>query len=107
MPKDEKKKFNFTTVKMAKVSYAGARRQDLATDLGYPLKKTDEEKAEPQDESEIMCHYYTGEEPHHCPGPMGDECHYVIKNGIMVMAHKCCHQRDQNGEKKTPKVMIR
>ena len=65
------------------------------------------EKAEPQSESEIMCHYYTGEEPHHCPGPMGDECHYVIKNGKMVMAHKRCHQRDQNGEKKTPKVMIR
>ncbi len=57
--------------------------------------------------TEIICYYYTGEEPHSCPGPMGNESHYVIKNGKMVMAHKRCHTRDQDGEKKTPKVMIR
>ncbi len=107
MPKDEEQKIRFITEPLAKVGYAGARKQDLVTDLGYPLKKTGEEKEEPQDESEIKGYYYTGEEPHHCPGPMGDESHYVIKNGKMVMAHKRCHQRDQNGEKKTPKVMIR
>ncbi len=100
MPKD--KKFSCTTVKMSSLSMAKAKMQDLATDPGF-----EEQKAEPQDESEIICHYYTGEEPHHCPGPMGDECHYVIKNGKMVMAHKRCHKRDQDGEKKTPKVMIR
>lgn len=70
-------------------------------------RAAEKEKAEPQDESEIICHYYTGEEPHDCPGPMGDECHYVIKNGRMVMAHKRCHKRDQGGVKKTPNVIIR
>ena len=53
----------------------------------------------------VACYYAYSDEK--CPGPMGDECHYVIKNGKMVMAHKRCHQRDQNGEKKTPTVMIR
>ncbi len=66
----------------------------------------EEEKAEPQTEADIICHYYTGHQGP-CPGAMGDECHYVIKNGKMVMAHKRCHTRDQDGEKKTPKVMIR
>lgn len=53
----------------------------------------------------MECYYFASDEK--CPGPMGDESHYVIKNGKMVMAHKRCHQRDQNGEKKTSKVMIR
>ena len=47
------------------------------------------------DESEIICYYYTGEEPHSCLGPMGDERHYVIKNGEMVLAHKRCHDKSQ------------
>lgn len=53
----------------------------------------------------VECYYFASDEK--CPGPMGDECHYVIKNGKMVMAHKRCHKRDQDGEKKTPNVMIR
>ncbi len=107
MPKDKEQKIRFITEPLAKEYCAGARRQDLATDLGYPLKESSEEKAEPQSESEIMCYYYTGEEPHHCPGPMGDERSYVIKNSKMVMAHRRCHKRDQDGEKKSAKVMIR
>jgi len=63
------------------------------------------EKAEPQDESDIICYYCTQEND--CPGPMGDERHYVIKNGNLVMAHQRCHKRDQDGEKKTPNVIIR
>ena len=46
-------------------------------------------------ESEIICYYYTGEEPHSCLGPMGDERHYVIKDGKMVLAHKRCHDKSQ------------
>ena len=72
----------------------------------YPQASEKEEKAEPQTEADIICHYYTGHLGA-CPGSMGNESHYVIKNGEMVMAHKRCHQRDQNGEKKSPKVMIR
>ena len=54
---------------------------------------------------EVACYYFASDEK--CPGSMGNESHYVIKNGKMVMAHKRCHTRDQNGEKKSPKVMIR
>ena len=66
--------------------------KDLATAADYSAKEN-EMKAEPQDESEIMCYYYTGEND--CPGPMGGERHYVIKNGEMVMAHKRCYERSQ------------
>lgn len=58
-------------------------------------------------ESETICYYYTGEEPHLCPGPMGDERSYVIKNGKLVLAHKRCHKRDSEGTKVTPNVIIR
>lgn len=57
--------------------------------------------------SETICYYYTGQEPHSCPGPMGDEAYYVIKGGKMVMAHKRCHKRAMEGTKVTPNVMIR
>ena len=60
-----------------------------------------------ENKSETICYYYTGQEPHTCPGPMGDESLYVIKNGKLVMAHSQCHKRDQDGEKKTPNVIIR
>ena len=36
---------------------------------------------------EIKCHY--------CQQPMGGECHYVIKAGVMVTAHKQCHAKSQ------------
>jgi len=54
------------------------------------------------DESEIICYYYTGEEPHDCPGPMGDERHYVIKGGELVLAHRRCQKRASEGVKKVP-----
>jgi len=69
------------------------------------LSAIEEEKAEPQDESEIMCCYH--EELKSCPGPMGDERSYVIKNGKLVMAHKDCQKRSEEGKKKTPSVIIR
>lgn len=75
----------------------------LATVADYSDKEAEEEKAEPCEAQD--CYYFVSDSK--CPGPMGDECHYVIKNGRMVMAHKRCHQRDQNGEKKTPNVIIR
>ena len=34
----------------------------------------------------------------YCKEPMGDECHYVIKNSELIMAHKKCHDRSQNEE---------
>ena len=46
------------------------------------------------DEGDIICHYYT-DHLGSCPGPMGDERHYVITGGKMVMAHKRCHDRSQ------------
>lgn len=75
---------------------AEVRTKELSTAADYSAKESNEMKAEPQDESEIICYYYTGEESHHCPGPMGDERHYVIKNGKMVMAHKRCHAKSQD-----------
>lgn len=79
--------------------------EGFASAADYSAKETSEMKAEPQDESEIICYYFT--RANSCPGPMGDERHYMIKNGNMVMAHKQCHKRDQDGEKKTPNVIIR
>lgn len=59
------------------------------------------------DESETICYYYTSEEPHNCPGPMGDERHYVIKESNLVMAHKRCYKRAMEGTKVTPNVIMR
>lgn len=106
MPKDKNKDTSIRGFGLT-AKEAEDRTKDLATAADYPEHGAEEEKAKPQDESEIICYYYTGEEPHHCPGPMGDERHYVIKNGNMVMAHRRCHKRDQDGEKKTPNVIIR
>jgi len=91
---------------------AEKRTKELTTAADYSNKEAAEkraenEKAEPKDESEIICHYYTGEEPHNCPGPMGDERHYVIKEGELVLAHKRCHKLASEGIKKTPNVIIR
>ena len=63
----------------------------------------------PKDEytSDTICYYYTGQEPHDCPGPMRDEVHYVIKGGKMVMAHSRCHKHAMEGVKVTPNVQIR
>jgi len=85
---------------------AEGKMRDLATAADYSNKETEEEKAEPKDESETICYYYTGEEPHICPGPMGDERSYVIKEGKLVMAHKRCQAKSTEG-KKTPSVIIR
>lgn len=68
------------------------------------LSAAAEEKAEPQDESEIMCYYHG--ELKECPGPMGDERSYVIIGDELVMAHKRCQQKSKEG-KKTPSVIIR
>ena len=108
MPKD--KDFGITMKEADARTKALAMAADstkLRRCYGKILIDKEYEKAEPQDGSEIICYYYTGQEPHSCPGPMGDECHYVIKNGNLVMAHKSCHKRDQDGEKKTPNVIIR
>ena len=70
-----------------------AKMRDMATAADYSAKESSEIKAEPQDESEIICYYFTREND--CPGAMGDERHYVIKNGKMVMAHKQCHAKSQ------------
>lgn len=86
---------------------AEGRTKELVTAADYSTKEAEEEKAEPKDESETICYYYTGEEPHSCPGPMGEERHYVIKAGKLVMAHKRCHKRAMEGTKKTPNVLIR
>lgn len=94
MPKD--KEFGLTGKEFE------ARTRDLAAD-----PTMEGEKAEPQDESEIMCCYWEPIPGCPCPGAMGDERHYVIKNGNLVMGHKRCHKRDQDGEKKTPNVIIR
>lgn len=96
MPKD--KDYGIT------MKEAEDRTKDLATAADPTMEG---EKAEPQDETQIMCYYWEPIPGCPCPGAMGDERHYVIKNGEMVMAHKQCHKRDQDGEKKTPNVIIR
>lgn len=103
MPKDKDTSIRGFGITMKE---AEANTKELSTVAVYSDKETEEEKAEPQTESDIICHYYTGELGD-CPGAMRDERHYVIKNGTMVMAHKQCHQRDQGGKKKTPNVIIR
>lgn len=35
---------------------------------------------------------------HYCGELMGDECHYVIKSGDLIMAHKRCHDASQAEE---------
>lgn len=78
----------------------------LGDEFSRIKKMKEDEKAELQDESDIICHYYTGHLGP-CPGAMGDERSYVIKNGKLVMAHKRCQQKNQEGERKTPTVIIR
>ncbi len=107
MPKDKEKKISYTTVKMSSLPMAkeaGVMMNDLAVDPGYLIKEIGEKKAE-SDPAVKNCYYFASDEK--CPGYMGNECSYVIKNGTMVMAHRSCQQRSQNAEKKAPKVMIR
>jgi len=40
-------------------------------------------------DQEPICYY--------CSEPMGDEYHYVIKDGTVVMAHKSCQAKSQVG----------
>ena len=88
-------------------------KKELITAADYSNVEAKGEMAVPSEsESEIMCHYFTGadyppEEPHHCRGPMGDERHYIIKAGKMVMAHKRCHTLATEGIKGTPNISIR
>ncbi len=91
---------------LKKISDFGITMKE-AEDKTKELARAAEGKAEPQDESETICYYYTGEEPHGCAGPMGGERHYVIIAGKMVMAHKRCHKLATEGTKVTPNVMIR
>jgi len=105
MPKDKNKDTSIRGFGIT-MKEAEEKTKDLATAADYPEHGFEAVKAEPQDESDIICHYYTGHLGP-CPGAMGDERHYVIKNDNMVMAHKRCHKRDQDGEKKTPNVLIR
>ena len=95
MPKDKDTSIRGFGITMKK---AEERTIQLAADPAM-----EEEKAEPCEAQD--CYYFASDSK--CPGPMGDECHYVIKNGRMVMAHKSCHKRDQGGVKKTPNMIIR
>lgn len=101
MPKDK------TSIKGFALTAKEAENQieKLRTAADYSNKEVAEEKAEPQDPAVRNCYYFASDPK--CPGPMGDECSYVIKNGTMVMAHRSCQKRSQNAEKKTPNVMIR
>ncbi len=112
MPKDKGSIKGFATAReVEEEKYLKEKYGHVVNGLSQIIKRTaadysaEEEKAEPQDESVINCYYFAADEK--CPGAMGDERHYVIKNGNVVMAHKRCHKRDQDGEKKTPNVMIR
>jgi len=49
-------------------------------------------------EQESTCHY--------CSEPMGNEYHYVIKDGAVVMAHKSCHAESQTS-KNSPGIIIK
>ena len=49
-------------------------------------------------DQEPICYY--------CSEPMGDEYHYVIKDGTVVMAHKSCQAKSKVG-KSSPGIIIK
>lgn len=69
---------------------AAKNTKKLINEIQRINKMKEEEKVETQDPRDTKCYY--------CHKPMGDECHYVIKSGELVMAHKNCHSRNQGQE---------
>ncbi len=51
-------------------------------------------------ETEIICYYYTGQEPHGCPGPMGDGGGPIKIEYILVKQKKQKRGGDGKGNDK-------